>query len=452
MPDTVVRTLATYKNLSSRFSRKTDDYNNQYYKIYNVRLSQMNVYLLEAIKRKWGDRFPVCKLYKLAEENEDICVVIGTLFKDQKLKPSVLKQLAESAQLMPQPILNHFTDDSDVFYIEDELQRFQLEGLANGKQLVTGITCALLGRDKGNGKFSVIDYTYADYRPQIERPILQNDMYVVLVSGLDLFHLEKSSLSVRLFSNWLSGYLGDINGINTEDIVRLIIAGNSVKTSSENEQVNFTMNVNINLSNDSIEAVRTLDSFLFELCQVINVDLMPGCKDPSNFVLPQKCFHHCLLPKSILYKTLNRVTNPYECEINGVRMLGTSGEPISDILKYSDITEPIEVLENCLKWNHLAPTAPDTLSCYPYYDSDPFILDDCPHILFCGNQEKFHTKIVQGILIQVYYHCKSNFDLFLGAGGQNVRLICVPEFSTSFTACILNLKNFDCVPIVFNAD
>lgn len=131
MCDVPTRTSAYYRNLSSRFSRKTDDYNNQFYKIYNIRLDQMNKYILEAIKTKWGDKYRICKLYKLAEENDDICVVIGTLFKDQKLKPSVLKQLAESNQLMPQPILAHCTDESDVLYIEDELQRFQLEGNRN---------------------------------------------------------------------------------------------------------------------------------------------------------------------------------------------------------------------------------------------------------------------------------------------------------------------------------
>ncbi|GJQ85442.1 hypothetical protein Trydic_g23867 [Trypoxylus dichotomus] len=388
MSDISYRTQVAYKNLSSRFSRKNDDYNNQFFKIYNVRLDRMTKYLLEAIKKKWGEQYPICKLYKLSEENDDICIVIGTLFKDQKLKPSILKQLAESNQLMPQPILNRFTDETDLLYIEDELQRFQLEGVLNREFVVTGITCALLGRDKGDGKFEVIDYTFANYRPQIEKPIIENDVYVVLLSGLDLSHLEKSSLSIRLLVNWLSGFLGDINGVCTTEIARVIIAGNSVKTASDDGQMKFTMSVHSHQKNEVVDAIKTLDMFLLELCQVIDVDLMPGCNDPSNFVLPQKSLHHYLV-------------------------------------------EPIDALENCLKWNHMAPTAPDTLACYPYYDNDPFIVEDCPHVFFAGNQKKFETKLVAG------------------SDGQVIRLVCVPEFSSSFTAAILNLRNLECTPITF---
>lgn len=88
----------------------------------------MEPLLLDRIKRKWGNTYPVCKLHKITEEEYDKCIVIGTLFKDQKLKPSVLKQLAESNQLVAPPIVTHFTDESDVLYIEDELQRFKLLG------------------------------------------------------------------------------------------------------------------------------------------------------------------------------------------------------------------------------------------------------------------------------------------------------------------------------------
>lgn len=410
--DTISRTTITYQNLSDRFSRKSDDYHSQYFKIYNVRLEKMTKYLLEAIEKKWGTQYPVCKLYRLSEEAEDVCVVIGTLFKDQKLKPSVLKQLAESNQLMPQPILNHYTDESDILYIEDELQRMKLEGVADMGLLVTGMTCTFLGRDKGDGKFEVIDYAYAGYRPQVDRPFLEKDVYLLLVSGLNLSHIEKSALSIRLLVNWISGALPIINNIDTTEIARVIIAGNSIRTSCEDEEVKFTMSVRNNHNDDVVDAVKRLDLFLTELVQVIDVDLMPGQNDPSNFVLPQKCFHHCMFPKSVPYKTLNRVTNPYECNIGGVRILGSSGEPILDILRYSDIVEPIEALENCLKWGHMAPTAPDTLACYPYYDNDPFVIENCPHVLFAGNQKKFDTKVVRGILIKRFYIIKSIFLFF----------------------------------------
>lgn len=34
--------------------------------------------------------------------------------------------------------------------------------------------------------------------------------------------------------------------------------------------------------------------------------------------------------------------------------------------------------------------------CYPFYNLDPFILTDCPHVYFCGNAPKFQSKLLTG--------------------------------------------------------
>lgn len=44
-----------------------------------------------------------------------------------------------------------------------------------------------------------------------------------------------------------------------------------------------------------------------------------------------------------------------------VSFLGTSGQNVSDIVKYSSVDDHLEILENTLRLRHLAPTAPDTL-------------------------------------------------------------------------------------------
>lgn len=79
----------------------------------------------------------------------------------------------------------------------------------DGKNFVTGITCALLGTDMGKGKFMVHDYCFVDYRPQIERPIGGDDRFIVFISGLDLVNLNKTLLPLRLFTNWIAGILGE---------------------------------------------------------------------------------------------------------------------------------------------------------------------------------------------------------------------------------------------------
>lgn len=54
------------------------------------------------------------------------------------------------------------------------------------------------------------------------------------------------------------------------------------------------------------------------------------------------------------------------------------------------------MLEATLQWRHIAPTAPDTLTCYPFTDDDPFIVTDCPHVYFVGNQPEYATKLMTG--------------------------------------------------------
>ena len=254
-----------------------------------------------------------------------------------------------------------------------------------------------MGYDTGKGKFHVIDHVFADYGMQIERPIQKDDTYVVFISGFDLLHLKKCALELKLFLGWIAGLLNNIiEDIEIDKIVRVIIAGGSTQTSPEKSGGGFSMTSRVSQSNETIEAVKLLDSFLLDLCQSVDVDLMPGENDPSNHILPQKAMHCCMFPLSGVYESLNRVTNPYQCKIDGIEILGSSGQPVNDILKYSNIQTPMDALESCLRWNHMAPTAPDTLGCYPFYETDPFIVEHCPHVFFSSNHEKFDTKISTG--------------------------------------------------------
>lgn len=131
MSEVKERKSSEYRNLSERFLTLNNDYSKQYCRIYNKRLMRMREVLKDAVAKKWGDEYPICELHKLSEVDYDRCVIIGTLFKDQKLKPSILKQLAEVNNLIPQPIVSHYVDESDTLHLEDELQRFQLEGKLN---------------------------------------------------------------------------------------------------------------------------------------------------------------------------------------------------------------------------------------------------------------------------------------------------------------------------------
>lgn len=237
--------------------------------------------------------------------------------------------------------------------------------------------------------------------------------------------------------------------------------------------------------------------------------------------MPQQPLHPCLLPVCHRYPAFASVTNPHAFELAGVRMLGTSGQPVADALKYAQAeggeADSIGVLEDMLNWwaqhapprgprargplrcpralalrspraaaaagggrggalcaragagggrarrtarrtarsasrittdapgrapshwlgaaprrRHIAPSAPDTLPCFPFATTDPFITVESPHVFFAGNQPKYGTKLVRG------------------PAGQVCRLVAVPAFSSTQTAVLLNLRTLRCHPITFD--
>ena len=107
-----------------------------------------------------------------------------------------------------------------------------------------------------------------------------------------------------------------------------------------------------------------------------------------------------------------RVTNPHEFELDGVTFLGTSGQNIDDIYKYSDEESRLALLQRVLQWGHMVPTAPDTLTCYPLSDNDPFILQSAPHVFFVGNQPSYSSHVIKGKLSAPCLHIAASEDAF----------------------------------------
>ncbi|KAK7002589.1 DNA polymerase delta subunit 2, partial [Biomphalaria glabrata] len=50
----------------------------------------------------------------------------------------------------------------------------------------------------------------------------------------------------------------------------------------------------------------------------VDVTIMPGEFDPSNYTLPQQPFHPCMLPQSSRYNTLHSTTNPCNITVGGI--------------------------------------------------------------------------------------------------------------------------------------
>ncbi|RZF47778.1 hypothetical protein LSTR_LSTR006042 [Laodelphax striatellus] len=441
------RVSSSYKNLSQKFRHRAKDFSKQFAHIYAARLTEQRGTLLEKVYKKWGPGIRVARLAELGELSGEKCVIIGTLFKDQELKPSILKEISEERgfclNVPAQPVNNRYTSSSDKLILEDELQRITLFGTIDVASLVTGIICAILGNEDNLGKFSVDDVCWVGTVFPPETPIkLESDRFLVLVSGLDLkSNNAESSLAMELMADWLSGWIGDPNDQqHASKVARLIIAGNAVSSSPEKKERTTVIETSrVEESSTVLSAVQQLDNLLEQLVMNMPVDVMPGEFDPSNHSLPQQPLHFCMFPKAANYKTMNGVPNPYLCEMDGRLLVGTSGQPIADVLRFSDVTDPISALESTLSWGHIAPTAPDTLDCYPYYNSDPFILGQQPDVYFAGNQDSFQTKLVD---IQ-----SSGAE----TATYKTRLVCVPAFTKTRTCVVVNLRNLECYPMTFGS-
>jgi len=176
------------------------------------------------------------------------------------------------------------------------------------------------------------------------------------------------------------------------------------------------------------------DRLLTELAGHVPVDLMPGRGDPCTASLPQQPLHRCLLPGVAGFAApgaATRATNPHELSLGGVRVLGTSGQNLHDLWRYTEIDSGLALAASTLVWGHLAPTAPDTLACFPFSGKDPFVLTEAPHLYFAGDQPAFETAVVEG------------------AEGQRTRVVLVPRFDQTGQIVLVDLGTLEAEVVQF---
>ncbi|KAL3632420.1 DNA polymerase delta subunit 2 [Castilleja foliolosa] len=423
------RKQATYNSLDEGFEIQKEMYRGQQYsQIYFARLQLMRT-LLYSLLPTWKPHLPSCTVLQLEEGKE--CVIVGTLFKDMKLKPTILDEYSKERSTTPLVKPHNFIHSDDYLVLEDESGRVKLSCPSLSPSVyVTGIVVALHGKETAAGDFMVEDILEADLPPQMKPPPSSvEDKFVVFVSGLSVGSTSANPLHFQLFVDHITGHLGDEQqqGIAAQ-IVQVVIAGDSV----ELPRALFSgQNLGSKDNSKLSEPVKELDILLTQVASGIPIDIMPGANDPANFSMPQQPLNRCLFPGSKAYNTFRSCTNPHSFELDNVRFLGSSGQNIDDLAKYSDANGKLGFLERTLRWRHIAPTAPNTLGCYPFTDRDPFFIESCPHVYFVGNQEKYETKLIEG------------------PEGQVVRLICIPRFSETGIAVVLNLKNLQCHTLSF---
>ncbi|KAG5555533.1 hypothetical protein RHGRI_006245 [Rhododendron griersonianum] len=420
--DTLQRKQSVYQFLDEGFKIQKEMYRGQQYsQIYFARLHLMRT-LLYSLLPNWKPHLPVCTVLGLEEGKE--CIVVGTLYKHMKLKSTILDEYSKERSAAPLVKPHNFIHPDDQLILEDESGRVKLRGnVLLPSVYVTGIVVALHGKETGAGDFWVEEILEAGLPEQIELPLKSEDKYVVFVSGLSVGSSTSNPLQFQLLVDHITGYLGDEKEQSiAAQIVQVVIAGNSVEIPGGllNGQ-NLASKDQSKMS----EPVKELDILLTQIAAGVPLDIMSGPNDPANFALPQQPLHRCLFPGSSAYNTFKSCTNPHSFELDNIRFLGTSGQNIDDLEKYSEAKDKLDFMERTLRWRHIAPTAPNTLGCYPFTDRDPFFVESCPHVYFVGNQDRYDTRIIKG------------------SEGQVVRLVCIPRFGETGIAVVLHLTIYD---------
>ena len=245
--------------------------------VYNARLECMRPLIEQAAKDKFGDNVSIKPLVELNsdedEERTENILIIGTIFKQQERKPSILNELSEEAGVEFEPPHTVYTMDTDTLVLEDESMRVKLEcGEDSGLQpgdIVNGVVVGVWGREEVGGKFRVEDVVFARIPvTKLEPPTCEDDVSVCVLSGLELGGEEDvggSLTSAQLAVDWVGGRAGapaeqsDVAGVE-----RVIIAGDSLASSTRGKG-DKAKYLTANAAAGSIAAVRQLDDLLVQL-------------------------------------------------------------------------------------------------------------------------------------------------------------------------------------------
>ncbi|KAJ5734383.1 DNA polymerase III subunit [Penicillium malachiteum] len=386
----------------------------------------------------------------------ELCWVTGTVYMDLPLKPNILDDLTKENFTNAPPPRPTYIDPSNPnltqITLEDASGRVRLSGnFLSSVHLTTGTVIAALGTENADGNFEVIDIKVPELAPQPRRwekseatkgtgkEAVKQSGKIAFVSGLGITGTSSDTLALELLTDYLLGYTGfsgnedNSPSSGASKITRLIIAGDSLgasvitdaasATDSAGKKKPVPKKYGYDASAYNASPITQLDNFLAEILPSIPVTLMPGQSDPANFSLPQQAIHRAMFPQSRAFCAppptgeeksepgwFDNVTNPWEGEVEGWRLWGCSGQNVDDVLRYLDFSGDdgdahkgsddsrarMQVMEAMLRWRIGVPTAPDTIWSYPFQETDPFIIESCPHLFFTGNQPSFKTAVIDG--------------------------------------------------------
>ncbi|CAI5449754.1 unnamed protein product [Caenorhabditis angaria] len=439
----------SYRNLSEQFLLTQKDkkgaFNRQYFELYDARLKSLKGRILENAENVLGKGNFECVSLTDVTKTKDV-LVIGMILKKIAAKPSILKTLLSEDKVAYEDYedeeagdLKRYTENAeDHLEFECDNQTVKLEGNISMNDCATGCCAGLFGKlGDEDGVFEVIRVIWPKIRVEpIDLKMKMRKSVIAFVSGLELSgDLEEDNGTISSFE-YFGEWLKEEEEMNVE---RLVVLGPSIDNNvvgCDVESVVRTLTLSRQDKQMSTKALTMLDKIISSLTDQLDVDVSAGVGDPCSSLWPQPPIHRVCLPRSgMTKKQVNLVTNPYEFSLDGIRFLTTSGENIDDLLKTCWKWKSVDAMENCLKWQHIAPTCPDTLDGFPMADRDPLIISTTPRFMICGNQSNCEVR-----------------NVALDDRENICTCISIPKFSKSRTILFLNLEDLTVSWRVFQND
>ncbi len=210
------------------------------------------------------------------------------------------------------------------------------------------------------------------------------------------------------------------------------------------------------------------------------IHLLPGPTDPSGTILPQRSLPRAMFGGAAGYTSFFCETNPAYIHVNTApsttpqhpqsrkastsklpsttfpalsrTFLINSGQPVDDMFKYLPSPHTrLSMTESTLRWRHMAPTAPDTLWCHPYFSDDPFIISETPDFYIIGNQPDFKTKLVTE-KARKQPSDDGDPEVTEHEPEKRCRIVLVPNFHETGTVVLVNLRTLDVKTVSFSVN
>jgi DNA polymerase delta subunit 2 len=395
--------------------KETYQYQRQYSHVYSQRLTALR-------SRCWSQFETVSttgtytRFNRVLELREDVpSRIVGTLVKEPSDK--------DEAPIHPETECR----PSDQLFLEDESGRVALQ-LDHVHDYCTGLVVGVQGKVDKVGTFHVEELVFPapPAQPNLEgsSTMLPATLdangdssatkapHVLLVSSLLCGDPNVPSLPRDMLAAYLQGQFTK----DAAKVCRVLVVGGGPSSSA---------------TQDALHGVKEFDAFCLQLTKAgIPIDVIPGKNDPTTANWPQRPLHSSLMPHATAI--VHRTPNPYAAALGSQLVLATDGTNIKDLQRQAlsrnngedgtTTTVPsseLDALKRTLQWSHICPTGPDSVPTVPHMDQDPMVLEQLPHLYVCGNTTKFATTTTDD---------------------KKTTLLCVPQFSTTGEAVLVNLE------------